>query len=393
MYSEPTHSDGGAKPGPAMLWIGGCYRSGTTLLEKLLHHHPDICIASQPFPDLYFYCKSLFYDTLQIQRRYPMEHMFRETDYSPESFHAFLEQTTLTRNNLDVVFDRMDRNKLGLWTPEILAHRNRIKPGCFWDVMNQLTAFGAEIFNKPNTRYRGSKEVLCEEYAPYLLKKGTRVILVIRDPRDMITSLNFKTRSNLTGENRPILYSLRIWRKSVAVALAFERHPGCMWVRYEDLSSKSIQVLNDIASFLDIDGFSERMYENGIYHQNGTLWKGNSSFADQEGVQRDSIGRFARMVPRDVIEYIEACCRPEMEILKYAFHMSPEFDEQAIRSFRDPFSGQHPAFPGEYSGTPERVEEEIKRYRNLRETLDESAAREWFIYESVYRRLAATLAN
>ena len=33
--------------------LNGCFRSGTTLLDKVLHAHPKIIMASQPFPALY----------------------------------------------------------------------------------------------------------------------------------------------------------------------------------------------------------------------------------------------------------------------------------------------------------------------------------------------------
>ncbi|MFH2071358.1 MAG: sulfotransferase, partial [Actinomycetota bacterium] len=43
-----VHAAGPQSPG--QLLITGAYRSGTTLLEKLLHNHPDLSVAMQPFP-------------------------------------------------------------------------------------------------------------------------------------------------------------------------------------------------------------------------------------------------------------------------------------------------------------------------------------------------------
>jgi hypothetical protein len=63
----------------AELLVTGCYRSGTTLLEKLLHAHPASCVASQPFPVLYAYVKNLFDVSRGLLRRYPLGHRFLRT--------------------------------------------------------------------------------------------------------------------------------------------------------------------------------------------------------------------------------------------------------------------------------------------------------------------------
>ena len=57
----------------------------------------------------------------------------------------------------------------------------------------------------------GSKEIFCEEYIPYFLSNGVKVILLIRDPRDIITSLNFGKGADFTGEIRPTLFNIRNW--------------------------------------------------------------------------------------------------------------------------------------------------------------------------------------
>ena len=58
------------------LLVTGCYRSGTTIVEKVLHSHPKINIASQPFPVLYIQAKEIFLDRMGIRYRYP--HSARE---------------------------------------------------------------------------------------------------------------------------------------------------------------------------------------------------------------------------------------------------------------------------------------------------------------------------
>ena len=377
------------------IFVGGCYRSGTTLLEKLLHHHPSICIASQPFADFYFYCKSTFLSEKHLKRRYPLDHLFLESDYHTSDVIAFLNEYYLTHEDLEAINNQMARNALGLWTPEILEYFKEVKPGRFLDVYKQLINVIARIYPKDSPRYVGGKEVLCEEYVPYLLENSSKAILIIRDPRAMIASLNFRDRDNLTGNNRPILYSLRAWRKSVAVCLAYEDHPDFLAVSYEDLASAPLPVLNKMAEFLDIKPFQSDWYQHGIRHQNGERWKGNSSFSDQSDVSSKSIKRYSQVLPPEVIAYIEACCWPELKALGFEFIKQKRFDESIISTHKDSFSSIHEKFRPDYSSCDEHVEEEIARFNKLKavQLLDQPEATNWFVFELAYQKLAAAVKS
>jgi len=389
-------SDEDAMAAPTHLFITGCYRSGTTLFEKLLHSHENICLASQPFPLLYFHAKSAFYDAIGIERRYPLDHRFLEDAYQEEEFYTFLDQFVISRERLNTIFQEMGEYKLGLWTPEILAFGDQVTPGTFMDVYEQLNHIIARIFPKEHVLFLGSKEVLCEEYVPYLLSKGSRAIIIVRDPRDMITSLNLSARDNLTGSNRPILYSLRIWRKSVAVALACETHPNFVWLRYEDLIDNALLVLSHITSFLAIRQFSEESLIEGIRDQHGKTWKGNSSFDDVRGISSASVGRYAETLPANATAYIESCCWPEMQVLGYDFFCQPHFDESAVRSYAESFQVEHEKFSPDYSYRPEHIKEEIERYRRLKEggrDPDAADVKRWFLYEAAYQKLRSAVSR
>ena len=77
------------------LFISGTYRSGTTLIEKLLSQHPELVVGSQPTPNLFFSVKNSFLEKLNIKQIYPIEHSFLETYYSNNDFTQFLEKTLL----------------------------------------------------------------------------------------------------------------------------------------------------------------------------------------------------------------------------------------------------------------------------------------------------------
>ena len=373
-----------------ILLITGCYRSGTTLLEKLLHNHSNVCIASQPFPSFYFHCKADFNDSIGIKRRYPLDHLFLETKYTESQFHDFLDRYILNEERLARLFEKMKNDKLGLWTPEIIYYWHRISYGYFIDVYRQLNGIVSEIFPKRDLSIVGTKEVLCEEYIPYFLNKGCRAIIIIRDPRDMITSVSLRERDNLTGENRPVLFSLRAWRKSVAIALAYEDHPNFLWVRYEDLIEAPVETLERLTDFLQVPPFRPDTFRKGIYDQRGKLWRGNSSFDDRIGISQKSVGEFAKVLSKRVTSFVEACCRPEMKRMKYAFSFSNTFDLSAIRSYREPYIVRHEKFDQNYSYREDHVREEIERidkWKGKMSDINREDARRWFIYERTLKKL------
>lgn len=382
MTSEAKHSS---------LLVTGCYRSGTTLLEKLLHAHPRLCVASQPFPVLYFQVKAAFDDFISHAARYPLDHRFLEDAYEDDDFHVFLDAHLLSKEELDRLFEGLAAYTDGLWTPDILGFRDQIESGTFRDVYEQLIECIARLYAAEESTQIGTKEVLVEEYVPYLIRHGTRSILIIRDPRDMITSLNFGERDNLTGQDRPVLYSLRAWRKSVAIALAYEEHAHVRWLRYEDLVARTAELLSEIAGFLGIEPFPEEVLRGEIRDQQGRLWRGNSSFADHAGIAASSIGRFRKRLPESVVAYIETACLPEMRVLGYETTIVEEFEERHLLEYADPFEKVHAKFPADYSRDQKRVADEIERFGKLRgsDEMTEKAIRKWFLYDRAYRRLAA----
>lgn len=376
---------------PDHLFVTGCYRSGTTLVEKLLHQHPQVSVASQPAPVLYFLAKERFLSEQGLDRRYPLDHLYNERDYNVESFNRYLATLTLGDPDLDELLTRLREYSTGLWTPQILDLRDRLQPGLFLDVQRQIHELIAERLGKRNCRVVGSKEILCDEFAPHLLAEGHRVIVVIRDPRDMIASLDYRHRDNLTGDHRPILYSLRLWRKSVAFALALRDHPRFAWVRFEDLIGESEATLTRLVGFLRLGSFPlEDVLRRGIRTQTGDPWRGNSSFEDSEGISPAAVGRFPDVVPPHVVEYIEALTQPEMRLLGYEAVTEGHVHDQLLQSFREPFS-LHERFDEGYATDARRVDDELRRLQLLRQpdSADPADVEALFIFGQAFRQLVS----
>jgi hypothetical protein len=92
--------------------------------------------------------------------------------------------------------------------------------------------------------YVGGKETLWEEMLPFLLERGAAGVIILRDPRDVLASLNHGRGAEYGGRLKPTLFNIRNWRKSAAFALHLERHPRFLWLRYEDLVTRPREVLD-----------------------------------------------------------------------------------------------------------------------------------------------------
>ncbi len=352
------------------LFITGFLRSGTTLLEKLLHNHPDICIGPQPFPYLFYRAKDIFYAKKKItDREYPLGHLFLERGYSPEEFNEFLAGYYFSEKEVVGAFDEM-KNYSGCLMPELRDYRDQLGGGNFLEVYIRLTELVARIFNKREAIYKGSKEAFCEEYIPFFLGRKLKVILIIRDPRDMFSSISSGKGKDYAREGLPLLHILRSWRKSVAFALAFKDNPDFLFLRYEDLVKDTWKALDAIAGFLNVAPFQKDYFKNGILDQRGKLWKSNSSFEPRDVINTGSVGKFRETLSKDTINFIEKICLPEMLALGYEPAGNPaDIDEQNL------------------------MEEETRRLNLLSSEITEKEKREWFIFPQAYDTLSRTVSH
>jgi hypothetical protein len=194
------------------------------------------------------------------------------------------------------------------------------------------------------------------------------------------------------GKTRPILYTLRQWRKSVSFCLEYQDWPNFAYVKYEDLVMDPWSTLNRLAQFLRLTPYPEGTFASGIIDQTGQRWEGNSSFGNYSSISRNSVANFTKNLSETCIRYIETVCNPELRYLNYEFiyhEHGPDFAD--IESFKEPFTVDHPDFEAYYTHQPHRIENEIKRLRYLSCQLNEAEQRLWFIFPRAYRSLRALL--
>lgn len=377
---------------PGLVFVTGCYRSGTTLLQKLLDSHPDLSVAMQPFPVLYFDVKERFLSDLGLDWRYPLDHLFLEERYDWRGLGAFLDRLSLSGDDLDHLFTRLAA--YGGYTPGAEGLRSRVRPGRFFDVYRQWNVAVAEIGGRIGASVVGNKEIFCEEFVPAFLEAGTNAVLILRDPRDLIASIHHRVLDNQTGDPRPVLYSLRAWRKSVAIALAYASSPAFRWLRYEDLTADPSGQLQAISALLGVSRFEEGAFAEGIRLRDGSIWSSNSSFEGMVGISAASRGRYRKVLSDDVVRYIEAVCAPEMAAVGYALEESGEASEGLLLGFQEPAPRVHRIFAPDYSRSSPRIARELERLRHLvpgSPALSDDEARRWFIHPAAYSALRSAV--
>lgn len=334
-------------------FITGCVRSGTTLLEKLLCNHPELSVLSQPFPSLYIKIKRAFLNSINIYEYFVLSNYVDEKRYCFNDFNTYLNNELFSPT---FVQDGINSNYSGHLTSDLEYEIN---------TENNLSTIYESLTKKnrhnSSARLFGSKEVLCEEFAPYFINNGIKVIHIFRDPRDVISSIKKGNGDKFIGNVKPLLFELRNWRKSAQLAIQLQDNPNFISLNYEDLVQKTDECLRKICDFLNIESFSPEAFAQGILTQQGNIWSSNSSFGGVSGaISSTSIGKHKELLTKTVNEYISTICLPELNKLSIKHTTNIDFFA-TIENFMEPIEVTDSHFPADYSTTKEAIDYEIKR--------------------------------
>jgi len=365
-------------------FITGFLRSGTTLVEKLVHALPGASVGPQPFPFLYYDAKRAFLRARGIDaERYPLGHLFGEERYRPADFAAFLSGFRLTREAVAASFAAM-HGYSGWQLPAMADRARQVNEGSFAEVFCALCDGLPSILGRDADRLLGAKEVFCEEFVPYFLSEGIGVVLVLRDVRDVLASLKFGSGATYGDPGLPLLHIVRQWRKSVAFALEFAEAPGFRVVRYEELVASAQRELDGLARDLGCPPAAPGALDR-LRDQDGRAWEGNSSFAPVQGVSRDPVGRFAGTLPATWLAAVESLCGPEMAAI--GLEPAAQSSGEGMAAILERIALEtNLVAPG--AAIAAEIDAECRRARMLaRGDADDADQHRWFIFPRVYQRL------
>jgi hypothetical protein len=336
-------------------FITGCVRSGTTLLEKLLCNHAELSVLSQPLPVLYIKIKQAFLKTKNIKDYFVLSNYVNETRYSFKEFDSYLNTFEFSSALIEDAIKSSYSGKLTSTLKSSLIGKNNLA-----FIYNRLMQ---ENSHKEGAKLYGSKEVLCEEFAPYFMNHNMKVLHIIRDPRDVVSSIKKGSGGEYVGNIKPLLFELRNWRKSAQLALQCRNHQNFLSIHYEDLVLETEGTLEKICKFLNINSFDRNVFKKGIKDQNGTIWSSNSSFEINESiVSSKSIGRHKQLLTEHTNEYITNICLPEYSMLSNKQQSTaPNMD--IISAFCEPVRVSDENINPNYSTTEQNIRYEIKRLK------------------------------
>lgn len=360
-------------------------RSGTTLLEKLLCNHPRLSVLSQPFPFFYVEGKRSFLQSLGHDDPFPLGTGFDEGRYEAADLERFLAGFRPGKAMLRAWFAAMEGYS-GVKTQhdpaQLTAAIDAAAEAPFFEAAAILYR---RLAHRPEAELYGGKEIQCEELIGPMLAVGWKVLAIIRDPRDVIASLNTGRGQDWGGTVKPTLFNIHNWRKSVAHCLRAENAGGFAWIRYEDLVADPIVALGPAFRALGVSPFGPDQLAGGIRDQSGRLWSGNSSHSEFDSVSTGSVGGYQGRLPPPVIRLIEATCYAELRLLGYPVSLQRCDSAAAIREFREPWSIERDHLR-DYGHDGDYLAAELRRVELL-ESAPIAESRRYFLFPEVHERL------
>ena len=203
----------------------------------------------------------------------------------------------------------------------------------------------------------GEKKYFVKSLSLFFLENKTKVILIIRDPRDVVASSNYSRTIKYIGEKKPTLFLIRNWRRSVDAINFNKENKNFMYVRYEDLVRNFSSTIKKIMSFIDIK-IPEDIFTDSTYNR----LVNNSSFSfNPHSKISDSVGRFNNILDKNEIMYIESTCFGEM--LDFNYKLSTEMpDKEFIKNFTDFKIEDQFEIRANYSQLPLNKKYELERF-------------------------------
>jgi len=344
-----------------------------------------VTVLSQPFPFLFLETKRAFLRArCGSDEPYALGHLFLERRFSAADFAAFLAQHHLERERARQVFAEME---------EYSGQYTRLNPAAVDTVLvdDTFVPLVSALYRglaRRDVPISGGKETTCEEFLPHFVGEGVRCALTIRDPRDVLASLNHGSGPAFGGSLKPTLFNIRQWRKSVAFALELEGRAGFHWLRYEDLVADAAMQLQRLAEALQLGPVDRRTVTGEVHAQDGHPWAGNSSHGERRGISSESVGVYRRVLPPDVTRFVEAACFAELRLLGYAMTTEERDVPEILHSFCEPYHTRTELAADAPSA--ENTRREVRRFELLRGAGADDITL-YFLFRRAYERLAVAV--
>ena len=262
-------------------FISSMFRSGSTLVARMLNSHDCIVCASDPMRPL---VNSFRYDIADEKYKAENDRFAPLSDY-------FAKDSDLLRRIIDGSLDL----KVGIPSGDLIrvvSERAKTFSGNWADALNpelNLSTYSefVEYFfgliekvygQKKEVSNIAFKEVWATEFYPALKRQFSSIkcIAIVRDPRAVVAS------RNATGEPYPYFFMGRQWRKLAYLAAYFkhEYKDDILILRYEDLVSDPEHYVPKMCSFLNVEYDDDLLDMSRYKDGRGNPWFQNTSYKD-----------------------------------------------------------------------------------------------------------------
>jgi LPS sulfotransferase NodH len=382
------------------LFVCGMFRSGTTLLGRVLNAHPCIAVASDPYLP--------FFKTLRSREAAALG-LASAPDDPLDDYYFKRDQIRLfeaiQRCSLDAQFDAVDlpalRQRLRAYgepfSPLLAPHLDQVRGGTYRELFDSMLQLLAQYYDKPDSAYLGFKEVWADEFIPCLARAhpDAKFIQIVRDPRAVCAS------KNVTGERYTWLFMARQWRKLAALAWQYQHAAGAdvMLIRYEDLVSEPLRLAREICAWLEIE-YAPQMADPASYVDGqGRPWKQNTSYGT--GGQRfdnSGVDKWRSSLKPAELDMIETLSGPEMLLHGYRpdrvrttvdpalLRDAPRIDDATLAAWARNY------MPNDAASVSAEMNKEKLRYALLRPDGGQGGAAEAFLFPALLEPLRGHLA-
>jgi hypothetical protein len=332
--------------------VTGTYRSGTTLLQKMLDVHPNLEVAFQPALPVF---KKIYQQYLNIQGEgdnvdVPLGLKYHDplqtTDFTDVLNQIDFDQENiedLLRETADIYSSDLADGDKNFPTQEFLTIlKATLTPGPASNIIAEFVKAIAAYRVSKKAIYVGFKEVYIECFIPQLIncfRDDFKVVATLRDPRGILASRNYGSyASEARGYRHPLLFLTTMWRTSARYHHEFQTlYPGkVLSLKFEDMVSDLNRTATLVSKHLGIDDCAAMSDPSAYRCEDGDLWKKNTSHSAAKN--QDSTSKWRDLVPDTAIGAVEFLCWSEMLMVGYAPSRSLDQAKKDFEAFLEDIS-------------------------------------------------------
>jgi hypothetical protein len=299
------------------LFIGGCPKSGTTLLISLLDSHPQLVVL----PEETFYLEGRHHYVALPTNEEKLKRLLEKTNLLWLAKGVFQPEREVKSTDARD-YTGFDYKKFSALCEEAAKQPWMNDSLLFSEVIRAYAiTLGADWKNCARWIEKSTSNEVRHE-AMQELYPDAKLIQLMRDPRAVFSSRK-KRQVNRAGVYLKAHRLVREWNRSAREMPRLRRSPEkFMVLRYEDFVQNPKPYLEEICRFAGFN-FVESMMKPT---RAGTEWRGNSSF--QEGfsaINTATVDQWKDYLTPHEVWWIEFHCRKGMELANYKFETTAKF--------------------------------------------------------------------